>query len=60
MDDKDALTVSYSLSINEDLSKSDENSNVFSRSISLRSYNKWSPAEHGVTLGTYFNFLEIV
>ena len=51
MDDKEALTVSYSLSINEDLSRSDDNSNVFSRSISLRSYNKWSPAEHGVTLG---------
>lgn len=44
-------TVSYSLSINEDLSRSDESSKVFSRSISLRSYSKWSPAEHGVTLG---------
>ncbi|KAL7028663.1 hypothetical protein ACKWTF_005943 [Chironomus riparius] len=54
MDDKEALTVSYSLSINEDLSKSDDNSNVFSRSISLRSYNKWLPAEHGVTLGMSF------
>lgn len=51
MDDKEALTVSYSLSLNnEDVSKSDD-SNVFSKSISLRSYNKWSPAEHGVTLG---------
>lgn len=49
MDEKE--TISYSLSLNEDLSRSvsDESSKI-SRSISLRSYNKWSPTDHGVTL----------
>jgi ABC-type glutathione transport system ATPase component len=48
---EDRETVSFSLSLNEDVSRSDEGSRGnFSRSISLRSYNKWSPAEHGVTL----------
>jgi ATP-binding cassette, subfamily G (WHITE), eye pigment precursor transporter len=50
---EDRDTISYTLSLNEDSprdSGSDEFSKTFSRSISLRSYNKWSPLEHGVTL----------
>lgn len=45
-------TASFTLSINEDSPRDSgsDDSKLFSRSISLRSYNKWSPLEHGVTL----------
>ncbi len=42
---------SLTLSINDESPGGSNISNkTFSRSISLRSYNKWSPIEHGVTL----------
>lgn len=45
-------TVSYLMSVNNDTAvDSDESLVRISQSISLRSYNKWSPTEHGVTLG---------
>lgn len=45
-------TVSLSMSVNNDaVGDSDESLVRISQSISLRSYNKWSPTEHGVTLG---------
>lgn len=43
-------TVSLTMSVNDETGPSDESLKHFSRSISLRSYNKWSPTEHGVTL----------
>lgn len=42
--------VSLNVSVNDDSVHSEENLKNLSRSISLRSYNKWSPTEHGVTL----------
>lgn len=42
--------VSVTLSVNDESAHSDESLKHLSRSISLRSYNKWSPTEHGVTL----------
>lgn len=48
---EDNMTASLTLSVNEDSPNGSEDSNKgFSGSISLRSYNKWSPMEHGVTL----------
>lgn len=46
-------TVSYLMSsVNNDTSgDNDESPLKTSQSISLRSYNKWSPTEHGLTLG---------
>lgn len=43
-------TVSFTMSVNDESSRSNESLKHLSRSISLRSYNKWSPTEHGVTL----------
>lgn len=43
-------TLSISMSVNDESAQSDESLKHLSRSISLRSYNKWSPTEHGVTL----------
>lgn len=42
--------VSATMSVNDESAHSDESLKHPSRSISLRSYNKWSPTEHGVTL----------
>lgn len=42
--------VSIIMSVNDESPRSDESLKNISRSISLRSYNKWSPTEHGVTL----------
>lgn len=48
----EAETGSLTMSINEDSPRdsNSEDSKLISRSISLRSYNKWSPVEHGVTM----------
>lgn len=45
-------TVSITMSVNDnsDSARSDGSQSHITRSISLRSYNKWSPTEHGVTL----------
>lgn len=43
-------TLSITMSVNDESAQSDESLKHLSRSISLRSYNKWSPTEHGVTL----------
>lgn len=43
-------SLSLTMSVNDELTPSDESLKHLSRSISLRSYNKWSPTEHGVTL----------
>lgn len=43
-------TVSITMSVNDESTRSDESQSHLTRSISLRSYNKWSPTEHGVTL----------
>jgi hypothetical protein len=43
-------SVSLTLSINDE-PNSDESQMRHSQSISLRSYNKWSPNDHGATLG---------
>jgi ABC-type glutathione transport system ATPase component len=43
-------TLSLTMSVNDESAQSDESLKHLSRSISLRSYNKWSPTEHGVTL----------
>lgn len=42
--------ISVTMSVNDESARSDESLKHLSRSISLRSYNKWSPTEHGVTL----------
>lgn len=42
--------VSLTMSVNDESAPSDDSLKYISRSISLRSYNKWSPTEHGVTL----------
>lgn len=43
-------TSSFTLSVNDESPRSDDSLKHLSRSISLRSYNKWSPTEHGITL----------
>lgn len=43
-------TASLTMSVNDESARSDDSMKHFSRSISLRSYNKWSPTEHGITL----------
>lgn len=43
-------SISLTMSVNDESAQSDESLKHLSRSISLRSYNKWSPTEHGVTL----------
>lgn len=43
-------SISITMSVNDESARSDESLKLLSRSISLRSYNKWSPTEHGVTL----------
>lgn len=43
-------TASFTMSVNDESPRSDDSLKHFSRSISLRSYNKWSPIEHGITL----------
>lgn len=42
--------VSINVSPYHNSTQSDESLKLISRSISLRSYNKWSPTEHGATL----------
>lgn len=42
-------TVSVTMSVNDERA-SDESLMKHSQSISLRSYNKWSPNDHGATL----------
>lgn len=46
----DDENISITMSVNDESPQSDESLKHISRSISLRSYNKWSPTEHGVTL----------
>lgn len=43
-------TASLTMSVNDESPRSDDSLKNISRSISLRSYNKWSPTEHGITL----------
>lgn len=52
VEDTVSPTVSITMSVNDnsDSARSDGSQAHITRSISLRSYNKWSPTEHGVTL----------
>ena len=52
VEDTVSPTISITMSVNDnsDSARSDESQSHLTRSISLRSYNKWSPTEHGVTL----------
>lgn len=46
MEDTESLT----MSVNGESTRSEESFKNLSQSISLRSYNKWSPTDHGLTL----------
>lgn len=50
MEDTESLTMSVSVSVNGESARSEESYKNTSQSISLRSYNKWSPTDHGLTL----------